>query len=109
MLEDGGIVPTLYYVCTDHVAINSARIANRVALGGHDVPGGVVQRRYQRSLALLSQAIQWSTRAYLFDNSGEQHRLIAEYDAAKLVKAADDLPHWFVDNALNVVGRKKSS
>ena len=89
----------LYYVCTNSVRINAERITNRVARGGHAVSREKVQERYDRSLALLPGAIGLSTRAYLFDNSGQKHRLIAEYEAGRLVRAADDLPRWYV-NAL---------
>jgi predicted ABC-type ATPase len=80
--------------------INTARIASRVAQGGHDVSADVIGDRYRRSLALLPSAIRRSTRAYVFDNSGKEHRLIAEYLDARLVKVADDLPQWFVDAVL---------
>lgn len=91
----------LYYVCTDSSAINAARIASRVAQGGHDVPAAVRDERYRRSLALLPRAIRESTRAYLFDNSGREHRLIAEYDGPDLVKISDALPRWFVESVLH--------
>lgn len=96
----------LYYVCTDDVVINAGRIASRVAQGGHDVPASVIGDRYRRSLALLPTAIRHSTRAYIFDNSGKEHRLVAEYLDAKLVKIADDLPQWFVDTMLGRPRRK---
>ncbi len=91
----------LYYVCADDVQINAARIASRVAQGGHDVPPSTIAERYVRSLAMLPAAILRSTRAYIFDNSGKSHRLIAEYLLGKLVGISDDLPPWFTDVALN--------
>lgn len=91
----------LYYICTDSSVINADRIASRVAQGGHDVPAAARDERYARSLALLPQAIRESTRAYLFDNSGQSHRLIAEYEEARLVRAADNLPGWFVQGVLD--------
>jgi predicted ABC-type ATPase len=91
----------LYYVCTDSARINARRIVNRVLRGGHDVAPEKVRERYKRSLGLLPRAIKMSTRAYLFDNSGGGHRLIAEYEDGKQVTAADDLPSWFV-NAISI-------
>ena len=90
----------LYYVCTNSASINAGRIANRVRRGGHDVPVDVVKDRFHRSLALLPRAIEMSTRAYLFDNSSKKNRLIAEYEAGRLVRAATDLPPWFVNAVL---------
>ena len=63
------------------------RVAVRVSLGGHDVPAGKLQPRYDRSLSLLPNAIRHSSRSYLFDNSGKSHRLIAEYDAGRLARS----------------------
>ena len=94
--RDRGYRTYLYYVCTNSAAINTRRIAGRVRQGGHDVPTQKVIERYDRSLALLPQALRICSRAYLFDTSGRKHRLIAEYEGGKLKNAADDLPQWFV-------------
>lgn len=40
-------------------------------------------------------ALAASSRAYLFDNSGPEHRLVAEYEAGKLTRRVEDLPRWF--------------
>jgi predicted ABC-type ATPase len=98
VLEDAqarGYRTYLYFVCTDNADINVGRIASRVAQGGHDVPESVRRKRYRRSLALLPRAIGASSRAYLFDNSGSEHRLVAEYESAKLVRRVEVLPRWF--------------
>ena len=89
----------IYYVCTDSPLINRKRVEARVKQGGHPVPANKIISRYLRSLALLPQAIQHSDRAYIFDNSGKAHRLIAEYQSGNLIAAARSLPSWFA-NAL---------
>ncbi len=61
----------LYYVCTNSPRINYDRVTARVSRGGHDVPPQKIGERYNRSLALLPRAIEFSSRAYLFDNSGD--------------------------------------
>lgn len=91
----------LYYVCTDSLRINRERVAGRVLSGGHDVPADKIDARYQRSLELLPRAIRASDRAYLFDNSSQKHRLIAEYEAVRLKQIAKDLPGWFVQSVLS--------
>lgn len=91
----------LYYVCTEDARINRDRVAARVEQGGHAVPEDKIVTRYTRSLKLLSRAVGASDRAYLFDNSGKEHCLIAEYDAGRLVRAADPLPGWFVTHLLH--------
>jgi predicted ABC-type ATPase len=84
----------LYYVCTEDPTINEQRIQNRVASGGHSVPPDKIRPRYDRSLALLRRAIASSNRAYLFDNSEKQHRLVAEFEDDRLVAAAVRIPNW---------------
>lgn len=72
----------LYYVATDDPAINVSRVANRVALNGHDVPEEKIVPRYHKSLELLMSAIRHSNRAYIFDNSTDNadrtHTWLAE-------------------------------
>lgn len=88
----------LYFICVEPVDSNIARISNRVGAGGHDVPNDKVLKRYLGSLSLLWNAICLVDRAYLFDNSGMQHRLVAEFESANIVLASTDLPNWFVDH-----------
>lgn len=59
----------LYYVATDDPSINVSRVANRVAMNGHDVPSEKIIARYYKSLELLTEAIRHTNRAYIFDNS----------------------------------------
>jgi predicted ABC-type ATPase len=86
----------LYYVSTEDPQINIARVANRVRLGGHDVPTDKIISRYHKSLDLLFDAIKYSNRAYIFDNSGDSKRWIAEItEATNLNIQSDELPEWF--------------
>ena len=75
-----------------------------MAQGGHDVPGEKVESRYTRSIGLVPDAVRLADRAYFFDNSGLQHRLVAEFESGALVKAAEDLPNWFVEGVLRPLG-----
>lgn len=86
----------LYYVCTESPAINQRRIANRVLEGGHDVPADKILSRYERSLALLPQAIGLSDRAFLFDNSGQSHRMFAEFESGRPIREDPPLPEWYL-------------
>jgi predicted ABC-type ATPase len=88
----------LYFVCTDSPIINAARIENRVKRGGHDVPADKVRERYARTLSLLGEAIRNSSRAYLFDNSGRQHVLVAEFEEGRARHVARDVPSWLAKN-----------
>lgn len=59
------------FVATDDPAINMARVRQRVAAGGHDVPEDKLRSRYRRSLENLRAAVRCASRAYVFDNSGQ--------------------------------------
>ena len=90
-----------YFVCTSQPLINVDRVAFRVTQGGHNVPADKIIARHARSLAHLPRAVAASDRAYLFDNSGASHRLVAEYDAGRLIAASPALPNWFLTTMLN--------
>jgi predicted ABC-type ATPase len=90
----------LYYICTEDVRINRERIQIRVQQGGHSVPDDKICARYDRSLELLPQMIKLADRSYHFDNSGPEHKLIAEFEGTKLMKPRRDLPAWFVRSVM---------
>ena len=85
----------LHYVCVDSPDHALNRIRNRVALGGHDVPGPDVRRRFARSLAHLPAAIARSDGARLYDNTDPDrpHREIAILLGANRW-TAERLPDW---------------
>jgi len=86
----------LYYVATEDPEINISRVESRVAAGGHPVSTEKIVSRYTRSLNLLLDAVQYSNRAYIFDNSSSKSVWIAEVtDAAILEFRADSMPVWF--------------
>jgi predicted ABC-type ATPase len=86
----------LYFIATEDPAINIQRVKNRVAEGGHDVPEGKIVDRYRRSLALLSEAIPHTNRAYFFDTSEEEAWYFAEgTDGTRLELKSDEMPRWF--------------
>ncbi len=86
----------LYFICTDDALINRHRVADRVEKGGHAVPDAKIVKRYYGSLSNLLDAIKLSSRAYLFDNSGTMHRLVAEInDGTKINFDPQFVPQWF--------------
>jgi len=91
----------LYFVCTDDPATNVGRVRERTENNGHDVSIDKIVDRYPRSLALLYDAVMLSSRAFLFDNSGEKRKFICEIENAKTITLAKDLkagdlPDWFI-------------
>ncbi len=95
----------VYYVATADPEINVARVAYRVSQGGHNVPPEKIRKRYWRSLALLSDAILTSNRAYIFDNSDEGSEgltHVAEITDGELIEIKSDVqPPWFKEFVLD--------
>jgi predicted ABC-type ATPase len=92
----------LYYTALEPSDLCLARVANRVQLGGHDVPDEKILERYTRSLDLLLSAIAQTSRAYIFDNSGAEHLWIAEVtDGITFDIKVDTVPAWFQQYVLS--------
>ncbi|MBN9230907.1 MAG: hypothetical protein BGO90_05935 [Legionella sp. 40-6] len=86
----------LYYVATEDPVINISRVQYRVKMGGHSVPEDKIVSRYQRSLDLLIEAIKFTNRAYIFDNSTHEHIWLAEVTNGSLLEMkTDQVPEWF--------------
>jgi len=86
----------LYYVATEDPSINISRVRYRVKMGGHSVPEEKIVSRYNRSLDLLKEAIPYTNRAYIFDNSTHEHIWLAEItDGHLLEMKTDQVPAWF--------------
>lgn len=85
----------LYYVATEDPLINISRVRHRVLQGGHDVPEDKIISRYDRSLALLLDAIRVTDRAYVFDNSVRNLWIAEVTDGTELELKTDRMPLWF--------------
>lgn len=92
----------LYFVSTNSPEINIERVKARVLLGGHDVPERKIVKRYKRSLDNLLPAMKLAYRAYIFDNSGKQAKLIAQVTPARnMYVEVKRLPIWFEECVLS--------
>lgn len=95
----------LYYVATEDPDINISRVRYRVKMGGHPVPEDKILSRYFRSLDLLREAIRYSNRAYIFDNSGLQQVFVAEItDGHSMELKTGSMPNWFKHAVLDKIG-----
>ncbi len=65
------------YVYLASVEQNIARVRQRVALGGHDVPETTIRRRYQKSLMNFEPAAQQSDQWELYYNGNTEYELLA--------------------------------
>lgn len=65
------------YVYLASVDQNIARVRQRVALGGHDVPETTIRRRYQKSLLNFEPVAQQSDQWELYYNGNTEYELLA--------------------------------
>jgi len=93
--QDAGYKTYLYFIATQDPTVNISRVHNRVKLGGHSVPKDKIVSRYYRSLKLLSKAVKYSNRAYIFDNSSQEKLWIAQIDNGKSFEFKSEMiPQW---------------
>lgn len=86
---------SLAYVGIDTPELSRARIDERVAEGGHDVPQDAVIRRHPDSMRRLAAAIEIADSTLVFDNSGLERRLLLQLENGVVKFINEDLPGWF--------------
>lgn len=70
---------TLYFLALDSVDLAIARVVTRVAQGGHDIPEGVIRRRFASGRRNLDHTYAGLVNAWkLYDNSGAAPLLLAQ-------------------------------
>jgi predicted ABC-type ATPase len=94
----GGYRISLAYVGIDTPELSRTRVDVRVAKGGHDVPEDAIIRRHPDSLRRLRSAIAISDTILVFDNSGQERRLLLHIEEQEVRFIADDRPSWFYDS-----------
>ena len=67
--KESGYEAQCVYILTCDENINVARVAARVAAGGHDVPEDKIRSRYHRAIALLPELIEVCDKILVYDNS----------------------------------------
>jgi len=91
----------LYHVGVSSAALARARIATRVHAGGHDVPEGRIEARFERSLRLIPRAAASADLTLVFDNSGARggaagrtHTHVMTLEHGRVTRLAADVPVW---------------
>ena len=111
----------VWYCGLDSVERHVARVAARVARGGHDIPTDKIRFRYERSQANLIELLPYVHELVIYDNSAEagadgtipDPQLVLQLSAGELryPSTQDDLmstPGWamaIVEAALEMMGR----
>ena len=94
-----GFFIRFFYVCTSNPMINVSRITKRYLEGGHEVPISKIISRYYKSYINATKAINFVDRAYIYDNSVEDHlpQLLFRMTEGKVFKQyTDDIPEWAI-------------
>ena len=85
---------TLVFIGLRSAFHSLARVRERVARGGHDVPVPVILRRHARSLAHLPTAMGLADRCFILDNTGMRPRLLISVDQGRVRHISQPLPAW---------------
>lgn len=91
----------LVYIGLESKELSRSRINARVLSGGHNIPIQDILRRYNKSLANLSKAIELSDHVYIFDNSSLNRKKRLVINHQKINYIAANIPQW-LQVALNV-------
>jgi predicted ABC-type ATPase len=86
----------LHFIGISGADLSEARVLQRVAQGGHDVPSDRLERRFHQSLQNLAQALTFVPDVRVFDNSNIAHpfRLLLRAERGQITFQADPLPTW---------------
>lgn len=94
--QAAGYTVVMVFIGLASAALSAARVAQRVADGGHDVPANRIRERYPRVLANLGRALALLDQVIVLDNSEVEdlYREVAVFEQGKAVWLARDLPRW---------------
>lgn len=94
----------LLYVFLPSVEQNIARVHQRVALGGHDVPEETIRRRYRESLLNAERACCDADQWEIYNNGGARYELMAHGIHDTVVVASNNTYSSFVDLSKYLLG-----
>lgn len=92
-----GYVVILIFIGLESSELAIARVVQRTAEGGHDVPDDKITSRFPRTLANLEKALAFVDHAFLFDNSSadEPYRFVAELRDGRIARRGAISPRWW--------------
>ena len=89
-----GYIIEMHYVGIDSSETAKQRIAERVKMGGHGIPDGDVEKRYEESLLNLGKVIPLCDLAAIYDNTS-RFRRFAIFKKGSLVVLSKQIPAWY--------------
>jgi len=94
----------LFYLSTDDVEINIARVGRRVAEGGHNIPEAIIRTRYSQSHSYLKTKLAVFKEAYLIDNTTDVFKVDAKLESGKIIYKSSICCNW-VKEVLSITER----
>ena len=98
--KNAGFEITLVFISTKDPRYNVARVQDRVAKGGHDVPEDKIISRYHRTHTYFPIAISLAHRTYIFDNTITP-QLCAVLREGEIVEQNQNSPQWIAETLNN--------
>ncbi len=92
--REAGYKVNLVYVGIKNEAQSQRRVDARVRLGGHPVSERDIQRRFERSMGNLAEAMKIAHRTLVFDNSGKRRRYLLSRENGRTRHVSRNLPEW---------------
>lgn len=94
--KEAGYRIAFLFVGIDGPELSSARVSQRVAQGGHDVPDEKIVARFPRTLANGAAALRVADAGWIFDNADPEHpyRLVATTRDGRLLERRPPIPPW---------------
>ena len=88
----------VHFIGISGVDLSEARVIQRVAQGGHDVPQDRLERRFHQSLRNLADAITFVPDVRVFDNSAtdQPFRLVLRTARGRITFQERPPPDWLV-------------
>lgn len=93
---DAGYYIRLYYVGLDTVDESLARIRNRVAKGGHDIPAERVRQRFATRFSDVARILPYCNEATFYDNDNG-FVAVATYKNGELSPIGHRSPQWLAE------------
>ncbi|MDO5418085.1 MAG: zeta toxin family protein [Lachnospiraceae bacterium] len=92
--KQSGYTVELHFVGLDDAETAKARVAYRVAHGGHGIPEKDIEKRYVESFENLKKVLPLCDLAVLYDNT-VRFRRFAIYRNGSLVRLSHTVPQWY--------------
>lgn len=97
-VKDMGYYVRLYYIGLDTAEESQRRIANRVALGGHDISPSDVERRFKNRWDAIQKVLPYCDEAVFYDNRNGFVE-VASYRNGELLLEGEYRPAWICELA----------